>query len=471
MATIQVGTANGSGISAGGTLPAKLSLLTPPSAYASAWVLTPDETGGVYSSKTISGDLTWQVRFTLGASDTIDGIEYKFESYTGVAERFTATELAIPFDEFNASLDDIMPLVTAAEDVITGNYNQNNLYGGTSNDSLYGTIGDDSLSGGDGVDYLAGGRDNDVLFGEAGNDELVGDHGVDALYGGEDDDTLAPGTRTVATNLKQIVDGGNGLDIITFEEFTDDLEINLAAGFAKYSDDTIPRPGEPTGNPVVDVIWDVEVAKGGTGNDLLIGNDGENQLMGNDGNDRYWALGGADVVYAGSGDDFIDGGDSDDWLLGEAGNDGVFGGSGDDGLSGNAGNDYVNGGEGDDSFYAEAGEDFAEGGAGNDTFYTAGGDGDDAYILGAGNDKLFFSYGAGRDTVFDFGDGQDVIDFSNTDMTLAVLQANAWNTSEGMVLALGSGSILLAGVDESEIDWQADFAFTPVEASTEPVAA
>jgi hypothetical protein len=51
-----------------------------------------------------------------------------------------------------------------------------------------------------------------------------------------------------------------------------------------------------------------------------------------------------------------------------------------------------------------------------------------------------------------------VIDFTFTDMTYEVLMANAVDVEGGALLTLGSGSILLAGVQVAQLE-TADFVF------------
>jgi hypothetical protein len=70
-----------------------------------------------------------------------------------------------------------------------------------------------------------------------------------------------------------------------------------------------------------------------------------------------------------------------------------------------------------------------------------------------------FDYGNGADTIADFGNGHDVIDFTATDMTLAALQANTVQTEAGVLMTLGSGSILLSGLTLAHLDWTNDFVF------------
>lgn len=56
----------------------------------------------------------------------------------------------------------------------------------------------------------------------------------------------------------------------------------------------------------------IEDAKGGMGEDVLIGNDGDNKLYGNDRDDTLFGGGGVDTLYGGAGDDYLDGGAEQD---------------------------------------------------------------------------------------------------------------------------------------------------------------
>lgn len=85
----------------------------------------------------------------------------------------------------------------------------------------------------------------------------------------------------------------------------------------------------------------IENARGGGGNDKIIGNNAKNKLFGNDGNDKIVAKGGRDVLNGGAGNDRLDG---------DTGNDRLIGGVGRDTLIGDKGNDVLTGGGGADKF-------------------------------------------------------------------------------------------------------------------------
>ncbi len=92
------------------------------------------------------------------------------------------------------------------DDVLQGGNHADLLYGGTGDDVLYGEDHADVLFGGGGQDRLYGGQDNDTLAGDGGSDHLDGGGGSDTLMGGADDDVLV----WDATDL--LIDGGDGFD-------------------------------------------------------------------------------------------------------------------------------------------------------------------------------------------------------------------------------------------------------------------
>ena len=98
---------------------------------------------------------------------------------------------------------------------------------------------------------------------------------------------------------------GGGNDTLDFSGFTQNQKINLTAG--SFSD-----VGGMTGNVSIAQGVTVENAIGGSGNDLLIGNDADNVLKGGAGNDILYGGGGADTLWGGTGSDvFVFGAVSD----------------------------------------------------------------------------------------------------------------------------------------------------------------
>lgn len=210
------------------------------------------------------------------------------------------------------------------------------------------------------------------------------------------------------------------------------------------------RGGFTIANAVV-----IENATGGSGNDVLIGNDAANILTGNGGDDTLQGRGGKDVLNGGAGFDtasFADaatgvkvsignnfngdsgegdqlisiervegsnfndeliGGNSADNLAGQGGDDKIVGGNAADTLDGGAGNDFLEGGNDNDTLLGGAGNDKLDGGNGNDSLN--GGAGDDTLDGGNGNDTL--NGGTGNDTVSG-GNGVDTLSGGGGDDTL-----------------------------------------------------
>lgn len=79
---------------------------------------------------------------------------------------------------------------TAGKDTLNGFAGDDTLSGEAGDDNLNGQTGDDTLYGGDGGDMLNGQQGDDTLYGEAGEDTLHGQEGDDTLDGGDGDDRL-----------------------------------------------------------------------------------------------------------------------------------------------------------------------------------------------------------------------------------------------------------------------------------------
>lgn len=163
-----------------------------------------------------------------------------------------------------------------------------------------------------------------------------------------------------------------------------------------------------------------EFDQGTDGNDVLFGNlFEENNIFGADGDDFIVGGLGADRLFGGNGNDIIFGLFGADELDGGAGNDRLFGGFGDDALRGGSGTDILFGGRGVDEFTFRQGDgidfigDFTR--ARSNFFFTVAGDRISIDIEGVNDfdDLLDFGEQVGRNTVFDFGDG-DVLILNST---------------------------------------------------------
>jgi hypothetical protein len=161
--------------------------------------------------------------------------------------------------------------------------------------------------------YLSGGAGNDLVLGTDGNDVLDGGTGKDRVDGGAGPDRILDSPDGAPDVLR----GGGGLDTLDGSGRAP-LTIDLAAN-------TLTATGE------TDTLDSFESARGGAGNDTLMGSDTADGLFGDHGSDSLDGRGGGDylggdlevqdvddggkpgqdVLTGGNGDDVLDGRDSD----------------------------------------------------------------------------------------------------------------------------------------------------------------
>ncbi|WP_291552210.1 hypothetical protein [Bosea sp. (in: a-proteobacteria)] len=158
---------------------------------------------------------------------------------------------------------------------------------GDGNDIVVSGAGDDLVRGGEGDDELDGGDGDDALQGGNGNDRLIGGLGDDFLLGGAGNDTLIGGAGN------DLLDGGDGIDTADYTSDTDGVTVDLGTGQGR---------GDGIGR---DTLTGVENVIGGSGDDVLTGNELANLLDGGAGKDRIVA-GAGDTVRGGDGDDLIE---------------------------------------------------------------------------------------------------------------------------------------------------------------------
>ena len=231
--------------------------------------------------------------------------------------------------------------------------------GGPGNDRLEGGEWEDELAGGDGDDVLLGGENGDLLDGGPGADRMLG--------GGESPDEF-------------------GFDAVVYDGRTQPVRLSL---------DGVANDGEVGEGD--DIGADVEILVGGSGDDVLRGNDGAlNGFVGGAGDDVVIGEGGdIDVMFGEGGADVLLGGPGTDAIFGGVGNDAISGGAGGDLIQAGNGNDRVRGGGGGDLLRAGLGNDALSGGAGADAFYARDGM-RDAVLGGPGRDRAMVD---GRDVV------------------------------------------------------------------------
>jgi Ca2+-binding RTX toxin-like protein len=154
-----------------------------------------------------------------------------------------------------------------------------------------------------GSDVITGSSKQDFLWSYAGNDTINAGLGDDWLIGGFGNDTL---------------NGGKGTDLLSYYTHTKGVTVTLAAS----GNGTVKNGSE------IDHYTSIEDLEGGKGADKLTGNNKSNTIYAFDGNDTVLGLGGNDTLYGWYGNDVLNGGAGRDLLSGFRGNDRMTGGTG-----------------------------------------------------------------------------------------------------------------------------------------------
>lgn len=222
--------------------------------------------------------------------------------------------------------------------------NIENVLGGTKADYIYGNNDANLIEGGFGDDYIFGGGGKDILRGQNGDhdtvdfsnysksvsvqlkestevtvlvdllaedkisgfENVVGGSGNDFLYGdslknkidgGDGDDTLKGGAG-FDTLL-----GGYGSDTVDYSAETKAVKVDMTKVNSGGTYQTVTVNGI-----AADEIYGIENIKGGSGNDVLIGDIQMNKLWGGAGQDTLKGGSGDDTLAGGTGNDTLDGG-------------------------------------------------------------------------------------------------------------------------------------------------------------------
>ena len=392
----------------------------------------------------------------------------------------------------------------AGDDTIDAGAGDDTILAGDGNDKIIDSAGDDLVEGGEGKDNfeyttISG---NDTVIGGELNDTTVTDSGdklnahasVDDLtvvFTGNESGTMTDGSGTVtfseiehimggqgndvikadASNIQQILDGGEGADTLSGGRGNDIISMGLTQDFSatdgdndtlvltnSFGNDLIEGFETPTdlgggayqGNDRVDVTaltdgygvlvtTDTVVVSDtngdGTGDAILNFPNGESiTLRGVDPSEvssqaQLAAMGipapavpdfivegteAGELINAGYGGDpdgdQVDNNDHSDG----SNDDSIEAGGGDDTIAAGVGDDTVDAGTGDDIVYAETGNDYVEGGLGNDSLFGESGadtllGGDGADSLDGGTDADQLTGGIGNDTLWG-QDGNDTLD-------------------------------------------------------------
>lgn len=181
--------------------------------------------------------------------------------------------------------------------------------GESGTDTLIGGSGDDNLSGAPAVSE----HPTDVLYGRGGDDSLAN---AAVLEGGPGSDLLI-----AAACSRQMIDGGGGVDSVSFARSTGKVGVDARIGDVAVYDrrsfgGSLEQSGchSPEEEPT-QIDESVERIEGSRWDDVLSGNASANTLLGRGGDDRLEGLGGGDILVGGAGRD---------WLLGGPGLDRLY---------------------------------------------------------------------------------------------------------------------------------------------------
>lgn len=406
-------------------------------------------------------------QFSLDA----DNVE-KFDiNATGGDDRLTVNDLSntdVKLVDFSggAGNDTLDGSNTSTKITANGGAGNDELIGGSANDTLIGASGNDDIEGEKGDDTMIGGAGNDTLGWDDGDgsDRMSGNSGYDTI---EVDGAVAKGddfvlnqqgekaifdrvnlgkfTLTVDSSEKFDVSGLGGDDKFTVNDLSN-TDVKLVEFSGGDGNDTLDGSNTST----------TMTANGDAGNDLLQGGAANDKFYGGQGNDTLLGGGGVDTLNGGSGNDIIDGQKGNDVMNGDAGNDKLIWNNGD-------GSDILDGGTGYDTAVVNddsvKGDSFVLGQQGDNAFFERVNFGN--FSLDADNIEKFDINGTGGDEslkvnnldntdvkLVDFsgGEGNDLLDASGTN-TPIFADGGAGNDT----LTGGNGNDTLIGGEGSDL--------------------
>jgi Ca2+-binding RTX toxin-like protein len=234
-------------------------------------------------------------------------------SVFGGADQYVTIFGGAGTDTFDVAPNDELPNANGAILALDGHSHPGtNIVLGSDMENIVGDWADDRLEiiGNAANNYISVAAEATILGG-AGNDTLVSGGYENWLYGGDGNDLLIPDGDI------NHLSGGAGTDAVDYSKRTGNLKIYLDGS----------KPSTDSANPSEVDTFDgtIERVYGGSGNDLIVGNNADDALFGNGGND---------TLIAGTGQTALWGGDGNDLLIADNGT-----------------TDYVNGGAGDDTAY------------------------------------------------------------------------------------------------------------------------
>ncbi|WFE88607.1 DUF4214 domain-containing protein [Roseibium porphyridii] len=255
-----------------------------------------------------------------------------------------------------------------------------------SHEAVFGLGGNDSLNGGNGSDILVGGTGNDGLRGGAGDDVYI-------VNRGEGDDVIID-TGSGANGDRLVFGEGIDIEDLNMIRSGDHLRIEFHAESAAEAAAAAAKGLAPLTGSVTIRYWFSD-------NNLRV------ERLAFDNGESYW-IGHISSFSSEPGVNYNmwrRRSDSNDTFTADPGHDIILGAGGNDTLYGADGNDVLLGGDGDDRLYGGNGNDILDAGEGSGSSwqYLYGQQGDDTYIFGAKNGKVYIDHtetsNTGTDTI------------------------------------------------------------------------
>ena len=250
----------------------------------------------------------------------IDTVDYTF-AISAVTANLTTTALQATSGSGSDTLKNFENLTGSKyNDKLTGNSAANTLDGGAGNDKLNGAAGADQMIGGDGSDSYFVDDTGDIV---SETNATASTGGTDTVYSfltaytlGVNVENLrllatgtANGTGNDLDNViysgdgNNILDGGAGIDTVSYVFSAGAISVGLANTFAQASggsgSDTLLNIENLTGSNYNDRLTGNSAANildGGAGNDILNGSAGADRMIGGNGSDSYFVDNIGDIV-------------------------------------------------------------------------------------------------------------------------------------------------------------------------------
>ncbi|WP_018095958.1 calcium-binding protein [Sinorhizobium meliloti] len=291
-----------------------------------------------------------------------------------------------------------------------------------------------------------------VITGTSGNNVLIGTDLDDVISGFGGDDLIQ------GLGGADVINGGAGVDTVDYREKTTSIVVTLTGATAATvfvngaAEDTLSNIENVYGGSGDDTITgDAQnnLFRGGGGNDVLDGGAGNDTA---DYTDKAQSvvvtLAGATpatVFVNGIAEDTISNFEN---VYGGSGNDVLTGDDRNNVLRGEAGNDILNGGDGDDSLFGGAGNDTADGGNGVDTFDLREKTSSVVVQLNGANAATVFVGGVAEDTIRNI---ENLVGGSTDDMLIGDAEGNKFSGARGNDwLKGGEGADTLDGGEDSD---------------------